>query len=97
MGLSDAQEKFESEMRALENGIARKPVWTREPPTEPGWFWVVDQLKPGMLSEPSVVRVERNHRGELVLTGTGDELRYPLSATWWGPKLTAPELPKDAP
>lgn len=44
-------------------------TWTRDPPTEPGWYWVRDT---GYEPEPRIVYLE-DHDGELFIADVASE------------------------
>ncbi|MGH0031700.1 MAG: hypothetical protein ACQGVC_18075 [Myxococcota bacterium] len=70
-------------------------VWSKEPPTEPGWWWVwrVDHAEP--------VHLFPHSEGEgLMLWDCQPPI--PLSAVTlagvlWGPRIPAPPLPEPQP
>jgi hypothetical protein len=66
----------------------RAPVqWSKEPPTEKGWYWARDP-------HPIVVYVTDVDSEELVAFHIDSEEPTPLDdVDLWGPKLTPPEGP----
>ena len=64
-------------------------TWTRETPTEPGWYWYRDREEP----EPAIYRVSRTTGGDLLVVWTDCGIdwelahlaRHAVGAEWCGP------------
>jgi hypothetical protein len=67
--------------------------WSKEPPTEPGFYWAFGMGHPPR-AEP--VEVVVHHSGKLVMNILGwDDGGGAMEAYLWGPRLEAPPLPSE--
>lgn len=74
-----------AEARALLAQPERKPQWSDQPPTAPGWYWYRTQST----DEPHII--EGSQDGERMEWYLGDALMYAeLRGQWAGP-ITPPE------
>lgn len=85
----------ELDVRQMRGDIDDEPAWTREPPTEPGWYWYVGSEA---YNDPALVNVK--HYGDEFGLGV-DFVRQKIvhqvlsmSGHWQGPIKPHGEVPK---
>jgi hypothetical protein len=64
----------------------QRVLWTREPPTKPGWYWAYDQI-----NDPVLVRVDEK---SVVWTLDWDRGLPVFSYNLWAGPIEAPSLPE---
>jgi hypothetical protein len=68
-------------------------MWTKTPPTEPGWYWAVLVHNSERMSGPEAVKyTAERHLGFTFLTGSSVP-RYTTEFLWWPTPITTPSEP----
>lgn len=82
----------DSEYDALQARDWSEPAWTREWPTEPGWYWYrLCRINPPKgYHEPMIVELVKERNG-LWGERVGHSSRNPSENLWWPVPLQPPE------
>ena len=70
-----------------------KPQWTREPPTEVGYYWAQLPDEIGIVTEPVQLSMNGDYHWVSVINGLATF--SPSEVIKWGPRIAFPPLPNE--